>query len=143
MPLDYGDKKLVRIDLPAPGEWVEVKSKLGRGDERKSMEIMFTGQKKKINDGAPSFDELDIGPFLGVADFAVMAVAIQRWSFPEPITLANCQALDDASVECIKANLEELYPGPRGESETKNSLPPLPPPTPMEVPTPLNSDGSP
>ena len=141
MPLDYGDKTLLRIDLPAPGEWVDVKSKLGRADERMSMQILFTGQKKKIADGTPTFDELDVGPFLGVADFAVMAVAIQRWSFPAPITLANCQALDDASVECIKAKLEEMYPAPRGESEAKNSLLPSPTPMPTAEAIPPNSDG--
>lgn len=143
MPLDHGDKTLVRIDLPEPGEWVEVKRKLGRDDERMSMQIMFTGQKKKLADGTPTFDELDVGPFLGVAEFAVMSVAIQKWSFPEPITLANCQALDDASVECIKAKLEELYPAPRGESEAKNSLPSSSTPTPMAAPILLNSDGGP
>lgn len=143
MPIDHGDKSLVRIDLPTAGEWVEVKRKLGRDDERRSMQIMFTGQKKKINDGAPSFDELDIGPFLGVAAFAVMAVAIQRWSFDEPVTLANCQALDDESVEAIKVRLEELYPVTLPDAEKKGLSLPSPTPIPTEDPILPNSAGGP
>ena len=46
MPLrKTSDADLVRIDLTTPGEWVEVKRRLGVDDERNVVRRMLRGQR--------------------------------------------------------------------------------------------------
>lgn len=119
MPLlKTSDRELVRIDLPTPGEWVEVKAKLGRDDERAIQRRMFAGQMLKPGEGV---DALDAGLLLDAATFATLEVAIKAWSFSEPVTPDNLRALDDASVETITNRLNELYPQPRTDDEKNAS----------------------
>ncbi len=114
MPLlKTSDRDRVRIDLPTPGEWVEVKAKLGRDDERAIQIRMFSGQKLKPGAGV---DELD-----DAATSSTLEVAIKEWSFTEPLTAENLRALDDASLEAINSFLNELYPKPRTDDEKNGS----------------------
>lgn len=114
---------LVRIDLPAAGEWVEVKRALGKDDERAVQARLLSGNRvDPAKLAAIAADvTLDMGALVDAANFATLEVAIKRWSFEEPVTPENIRALDDDSLEVIKQRLNELYPGPRTDDESKNS----------------------
>lgn len=125
MPLHkYSNSDLVRIDLPAEGEWVEVKRKLGRDDERAIARKLLAGQAAGTL--AEGLEGADAGALYDAAVFSTLEVAIKRWSFcdengkPEPVTPSNIRALDDESLECINTRLDELYPKARSEEEQKN-----------------------
>lgn len=118
----------VRIDLPAEGEWVEVKRTLGRDDERsvarrvgEAAEIVFDLR------GRPLHTKFNAVLAAELQKFASLEVAIVRWSFREPngqpvaITSETLRALDDASVDVITERLNELYTPAYVEAETKNS----------------------
>lgn len=118
MPLVKGNTKaVVRIELPADGEWVEVKEKLGNDDERAIRARMLTGQR--VIPGEP-VREIDAGAYYDFAVFATMEVAVVRWSFKEPVSPSNIRALDQASIDCIAERLDELYPAPLTEEQGKN-----------------------
>lgn len=114
---------LVRIELPAADEWVEVKRALGKDDERTVQFRLLSGnQVDPARLKAIAADpKLDMGALVDAATFATLEVAIKRWSFEEPVTPENIRALDDDSLEVIKQRLNELYPGPRTDDERKNS----------------------
>lgn len=117
MPLIKSSSDLVRIDLPAEGEWVDVKATLGRNDQRAIARGMLRGRKPGDMQG---LDEFDAGDLFDAA-FVAMEVVIKAWSFEEPITPENIRSLDDDSVAVINERLGELYPQPRPEDERKNS----------------------
>ena len=105
---------LVRIDLPAEGEWVEVKRALGKDEER----LIQKRVKSAVRvDPATGSIGLDFGEAEDVATFGTLGLAIRKWSFKEPVTPAAIRALDDASLDAIKERLNELYPGPLGDAE--------------------------
>lgn len=145
MPLNLtSDADLERIDLPAQGEWVSVKRKLGKDDEREITRRTLAGQMVSRAELTHIADfEFDLGVAVDSATFATLEVAIKEWSFPEEITARNIRALDDASLSAIKTKLEELYPGPRSDDDRKNSSGNGAPPSSAEAPFPANSVGSP
>jgi len=111
------DDDLVRIDLPAEGEFVEVKRCLSRGDAIKVQQAITQGAR--VTQGGEM--DLSVGTAIEAAEFATLDVAIKRWSFAEPVTPENIRALDEDSVAAIKTRLNELYPAARSEDEQKNS----------------------
>lgn len=142
MPLQKtSNSDLVRIDLPAPGEWVEVKRVLGRDDERAISARLLRGQMV-TRPGEP-MEAFDAGVLYENAIFSTFAVAIKRWSFDEPVTLENIRALDDASVQAISDWMKVHYRGPRAEDDAKNSGGPGLTPSSAAGQYPENSAGSP
>lgn len=119
MPLlKTSNTDLVRIDLPAEGEWVKVKAALGRDDEREIARRVQSAAR--LNPVTFEAESVDAGALLDTAKFAALEVSIRAWSFREPVTAANLRALDDASVDCIVARLNELYP-PKLTDDEKNA----------------------
>lgn len=140
MPLQKtDDRDLEHIDLPAEGEWVEVKRRLGKDDEREITRRMLLGQK--VTPGQ-ALDDWDAGEMHDRATFSTIEVALKKWSFTEPITPANIRALDDDSLAVITAKLDELYPAPRTDDEVKNSSAPSAARTSTAESSPKNSGGS-
>lgn len=117
MPL-IRDDDLVRIDLPADGEWVEVKARLSRGDEM-AIQRAIVGDIAIVPGG--NVGAVNAAQYLEAAEFAVIDAAVRRWSFDEPVTRENIRQLDSASIDALKAALDELYPGPRKEEDRGNS----------------------
>ena len=142
MPLNFGSQKLVRIDLPAPGEWVEVREALGRNDEREIARRYSNLHRLHPDERGGLTSEFLAGDAVEQMEFTMMELAIKRWSFPYAVTPPYIRALDDASVQCIKDRLEELYPSALTEEERKNALTPLATPSPTAEPSPQASDGS-
>lgn len=114
MPL-IRDDEVVRIDLPAPGEWVEVKARLSAGDKNRIKKVTLGNAKMRPGDTP----ELAISDLLDGADFAALEVAIRGWSFPDPVTAENIRCLDEDSVEALKTRLNEMYE--RSDDEKKDS----------------------
>lgn len=112
------DDDLVRIEIPADGEWVDVKRRLSRGDEVAVQRSIVGGTTVEMGKTLPP---LEAGRYLEAAEFAVLDVAIVAWSFDEPVTSKYIRQLDGASVDAIKERLNELYPGPRKEEDRGNS----------------------
>lgn len=117
MPL-IRDDDLVRIDLPADGEWVEVKARLSRGDEM-AIQRAIVGDIAIVPGG--SVGTVNAAAYIEAAEFAVIDVAVRRWSFEEPVTPENVRRLDGESIAALKVALDELYPGPRKEEDRGNS----------------------
>lgn len=117
MPL-VDPTRTVRIDLPTPGEWVEVREQLAQGDLARVQQRYLRRPRLDAAAGTPQGTveaELDIDAF----HFALLEVAIVRWSFAEPVTPENMRRLDVESHEFLVARLNELY-APRGEAQRKN-----------------------
>lgn len=106
MPL-ITDPGVVRIDLPAAGEWVEVKAVLSRGDEVAIQKRLMAGTKFK----AQNIDdmEFDAGALMERVQFATLEVALVAWSFDAPVTPENIRLLDSASARLIEERMDELY----------------------------------
>lgn len=123
MPL-IGDRDLIRIDLPAEGEWVEVKRKLSRGDEIAVQQAVASTATLKMSGGSTTADDADFGMDAGAAieaaEFALLDIAIKAWCFPDPPTKANIRKLDPESVEALKGRLDEMYEKPLSEDESRN-----------------------
>jgi len=115
MPL-IDDSETVRIDLPAQGEWVEVRKRLSRGDEIAIQRRLLTGAEVT----ASGLERLAAPEIIEAAEFATLEVAIRAWSFPEPVTPDNIRRLDPESVAALKAALNELYPAQRTEDERRD-----------------------
>lgn len=117
MPL-INEADLVQIDLPALGEWVKVKARLSRGDRVEIQKRLVGGIRVKPGeDPGPQ----DVGPMMEAAEFAALEVCIKEWSFPVPVSPEAIRQLDEDSVDCIKAQLNELHPE-RTDDERKNSV---------------------
>lgn len=138
MPL-IGKTDLVRIELPAAGEWVDVKRRLSRGDEIAVQRACMAGLTipptllarlsqsglTAVELGAAALEHgLDAATFLEPATFATLDVAIMGWSFEEPVSPTAIRALDGASVDAIVVALNGLYPGPRKDDDRGNSSAP-------------------
>ena len=104
MPLINGSE-VVRIDLPATGEWVEVKAKWSQGDQMAVNSQMLKGSRLS----ADSNVDLDMAQAYESAEVAAIERAIVAWSFGEPVTPENIRLLDLDSWDCIKDRLNELY----------------------------------
>lgn len=120
MPL-IGNDDLVRIDLPAEGEWVEVKRRLSRGDEIAVQRALTEGGRITAGGATDGGLELSAGEVIEAAEFAGLYVAIKRWSFSERVTPEAIRTLDGESVAAIKERLNEMYEPPRQDDERKNS----------------------
>lgn len=122
MPLLKSSTESVRIELPSPGEWVEVKRSLGRNDE---LAVKRRAGEATVLTWDPVTRERQarVNVILAneLATYATLEVAIVRWSFPDPVTPENIRDLDEASISAITEALNRLYPGPRTEAEEKNS----------------------
>lgn len=125
------DTDVERIELPAPGEWVDVKRRFGTDDDREVTRLILNVRRVRTEElGQAMADlELGVGDVIDLARFAKMQVAIKAWSFDAPITARTVRALDDASVAAITARLEELYGEPRSDDDRKNSSEPGAPPS--------------
>lgn len=125
MPLDriahYAKSELIHIDLPAPGEWVRVKPTWGPRDEKLMRRNALYGQTVDLSAIDEMTRKLEAGPFSTYAPYARMVVAIVEWSFDAEITMEEIIGLDDASRDCITAELDRLYPKPRTDDEAGNS----------------------
>lgn len=124
MPL-LGNADLVRIDLPAEGEWVEVKRALSHYDRILTQRAAVKGARIHQDSSV----DLDAPEVIEAAEYAGLDIAIKKMHVsiadgkpPEDVdaTPENIRALDDASVDCIKKNLNELYPPLRSDDERKN-----------------------
>lgn len=111
-----------RIELSSPGEWIEVKRKMGKDDERRRSAIMLRGQP--VVDGEIQFDA---GVLMEAAPFATLFVVAKKWNVVDPETgrvaslnEANMRALSDEDMAIIKAKFEELYAEPLTEDQAKN-----------------------
>lgn len=110
------DTDLETIPLPTDGEWVKVKRKMGRDDERAVTRLLLAG-KPATAETRITIDAAQLSD----AVFCTMQVVLKEWSFAEAINADNIRALDDASVECIAGRIGELYESPRTEEATGNS----------------------
>lgn len=118
----------VRIELPAEGEWVDVKRTLGRDDERYITRRVGEAARVVFDVyGRPVSTEFNGVLAQELQRFAAMEVAIVRWSFrdengkPVPVLPDIMRALDDASVDRITEELNRLYTPAYTEAEVKNS----------------------
>ncbi len=119
MPLIREDD-LVRIDLPENGEWVEVKRRPSRYDLVRVQQATAGGAHLSADGrGGLQVSDLTAAPVLEAAEFATLDIAIKRWSFTDPVTPENIRALDEPSVDCIKAALNDLWRA-RSEEESRN-----------------------
>lgn len=110
----------VRIDLPAPGEWVELKAALSRGDEEKRRARLasawqYTADGKMTGAG-------DVSVIVDTATLFTMQLAIVAWSFDVPVTPEAIGCLDDESYDLLKAEVQSRYPiRGRSDDDRKNS----------------------
>lgn len=144
MPLLRNDD-LVRIDLPADGEWVDVKRHLSRGDQVAVQRASVQGAvlTRAVLTGGVSDVQMDAGAAIEAAEFAALEIAIRAWSFDVPVTPEAIRSLDGDSIDAIKVRLNELY-APRTDDERKNSVGPTPMHSSREEgqeTTPINREG--
>lgn len=133
------DDELVRIDLPAEGEWVEVKARVSRGDEIAVRQAWADGARLGSN---LALEEMNPATVLEAMEFATLDRVLKRWSFDVPVTPENIRRLDAESMDAIKARLNEIHPGPRGDDEARNSESSGAMQSSVEAESPLHSGGS-
>lgn len=127
----------VRVDLPTPGEWVDVKRRLSKGDQTR-----IAGAAFKLRAGVSRAGAADVDAAIDyeATVFTGLDVGIVSWSFSEPVTPQNIRALDQESYDVIAAACNELWE-PRKEEDRKNSSGNGAPPSSEEDASPLSSDG--
>lgn len=115
------DADLERVEL-TDGDWVEVKRKLGKDDERERQRRMLRGVglkggKLDAADASVAFE----------AVFCTFEVALKAWSLTDgdtgevaPITPAAIRAMDDEDVKILALALNDLYEPPLTGAEAKN-----------------------
>lgn len=133
MPLIGARGERTRVDLPAPGEWVEVKRHPSVGDKKaiQGMALAFTLRvnKQQIDAvrraeaakvAAELLDGVDLPVDADLFDrmaFARLERAIVAWSFEEPVTPESIRELDEASYDAIVAALDRLWGNERSDDE--------------------------
>lgn len=124
MPL-VRDTDLVRIDLPADGEFAMVKRKLSRGDRvRVQQAVVKDGRVSTSNtfDLAAS-DVMDAAVF-ATLDIAVKTLCVSVGDGIAPVSMEATpellRQLDEDSIDRITEKLNDLYPV-RTDDERKNS----------------------
>lgn len=105
MPLLKTGRETVRMELPVPGEWVEVHARLSAGERAELAQAIL--------------DAKDGSNIVDTARFKGLEMGIVRWSFEEPPTPENIRALDEESHTAILAELDRLWQR-RTESAEKN-----------------------
>jgi hypothetical protein len=135
MPLTSREEP-VRIQLPAEGEWVDVKPRLSKADERAVFKRLLGDTEisplRAIEfDGKPEAEvaaellgevRMNAAELIEEMTWAGLEQALVAWSFyegkPQP---ADIRDLDQESFDVIVARLNELYPGARSDDDRKNS----------------------
>ncbi len=107
----------VRVDLSTPGEWVDVKRALSKGDATHIEGAAFKLRASMVGGGSP---EVDAALDYEASVFAGLEVGIVAWSFPEPVTPENIRRLSVEDYDLISARVNELWQA-RGVDERKNS----------------------
>lgn len=122
MPLER-TWETIRIHLTDPTEWIEVKARLGRDDERRRTALLLRGQP--IVNGRVQAN--DAGALLAEAPFATLITVAKSWNVKDPetgrvaeLSEANLRALSDADLELLNAKFEELYAPPLSDDDAKN-----------------------
>lgn len=120
--------EVVRIELSTPGEWIEVKAKMGKDDERRRSSLMLRGQVLDPAELAAGIQRFDAGAMVAEAPFATLITVAKDWNLvdPEtgrkaPLTEANLRAISDEDLAILTAKFEELYPPELTEKQAKNS----------------------
>lgn len=115
---------VVRIELSTPGEWVDVKRRMGVDDERRRNALMLRGQPLKPGG---QLTELDAGALVAEAPFATLVVVARAWNVTDPetgkraaLTEENLRALSDEDLAIVQAKFEELYAPALTEEQGKN-----------------------
>ena len=121
-----------RVELTTPGEWVDVKTRLSKGEQAR---IQGSAFRVMGSTGEPSF-ELNYESTV----FAGLEVGIVGWSFAEPVTPANIRALAPEDYDLITARINELWE-PRTDDERKNSFGSGAQPSSTAAPSPTSSAG--
>ena len=134
------DKDLIRLNLPAEGEWVEVKKTLGKDDEREISRRILGASN--VTAGQIEDRNYDLGKLTDAANFAIAEVAIKHWSFKYAITPRNIRALDDDSLAFLIAKFDEIYPKARSDEDRADFSEPSAPPSTAEAAGPPPSAGS-
>jgi len=106
----------VRVELPEPGEWVDLKSRLSKGDTARIEGAAFKLRAGIVNGAA---GDLDMTLDYEATVFAGMEVGIVAWSFAEAVTPANIRALDAESYAVITERANELWQG-RSDNERRD-----------------------
>lgn len=125
MPLQRtSDTDVERIPLTDPDEWIEVKRKLGKDDERRRTSMLLRGQMVRAGESITVFDA---GASLAFAPFATLFTVAKKWNVKDPetgrvaaLTEGNMQALSDEDMALINAAFERLYAEPLSEEALKN-----------------------
>ncbi|MGI8423586.1 MAG: hypothetical protein ACR2NO_05665 [Chloroflexota bacterium] len=108
----------VRVDLPEEGEWVDVKSRLSKGDETRIQAAAITLQAA-VSKASANDPHIGLTIELEAATFAGLEVGIVAWSFPQPVTPENIRALDSESYTVISERVNELWAG-RSDNERRD-----------------------
>lgn len=107
MPL-VRDDDVERINLTTPGEWVDVKRRLSKGDRVRltgaAMSMQLRVQGRDI-EGEQTFgaDALDAITFRG------LELGVKAWSFDVPVTLENIRKLDEADYDLLSEECNRLW----------------------------------
>lgn len=110
-----------RFELPAPGEWVDLRTRLSAGDRRRLQAASFKAQatlRMAAEKGAGSDLEVpfDLAEVMSAAAFAGVELGVIAWSFDAPVNAENIAKLDEDSFNAIAARLDVLW-APRSEAE--------------------------
>lgn len=134
MPLrGKGEANRTRVELSTPGEWVDIKTRLSRGDQLELQSRLMAGIKLRNEveamKGLPDLDTLgsaeaaarlvdlsgiDLNKAIADIEFAKFEVGVIDWSFahgaePVELTAENIRELDEVDVEIISAKMAEMY----------------------------------
>lgn len=127
-----------RVELTTPGEWVDVKTRLSKGDESKIRAAAFRVQASMQ---AGSRDtNVDVGLDYEATVFAGLEVGLVAWSFAEPVTPENIRALSEEDYDLITQRVNELWE-PRTDDERKKSFGSGAQPSSTAAPSPTSSAG--
>ena len=108
---------LERVELTTPGEWVDLKSRLSKGDQARIQAAAFKVQAAISRMGS---GDMDVALDYEATVFAGLEVGIAAWSFEEPVTPANIRALSPEDYALITKRSDGLWK-PRKDDEAKNS----------------------
>lgn len=108
----------VRVELPTPGEWVDVKRALSKGDATRIEGAAFKLRASLVAGGAAP--DVDASLDYEASVFAGLETGIVAWSFPEPVTPENIRRLSEEDYDVITARVNDLWQ-PRGADDRKNS----------------------
>jgi hypothetical protein len=125
----------VRIDLPAPGEWVDLKSQLSKGEQKK-IEAAALGLNIRMHGGMAAQSDVDVTITEAVVDalaFRALELGIVAWSFSQPVTPENIRLIDGESFDVIVNRCNEIWKV-RTEEETANLFASSPEPSPAKGP---------